>query len=184
LAVRRKLAGWQGTAGCADEAGGGAIVVVEQAAGPDRVEPARRQPGDAVNRVVRQAHSMVRSTRRQLRCSRVGGSHPLPAHPVHRRQRVLSTRRGLSQRSDQQAVERWQVAARSVIICLAVTVATALVYVALAELAHWETHQRLFWSGLLLIVVAGAICENAISLEAAPTARRTADDASPTPGRT
>jgi hypothetical protein len=52
------------------------------------------------------------------------------------------------------------------IICLAVTVAAGLVYAALAELASWDTHQRLFWSGLLLIVLTGAICENAISFDA------------------
>jgi len=52
------------------------------------------------------------------------------------------------------------------ISCLAVTVAAGLVYMALAELANWNTHQRLFWSGLLLIVLTGAICENAISFDA------------------
>ena len=52
------------------------------------------------------------------------------------------------------------------IICLAITVAAGLVYLALAELASWDTHQKLFWSGLLLIVLTGAICENAISFDA------------------
>jgi hypothetical protein len=57
-----------------------------------------------------------------------------------------------------------------VITCLAITVAAGLVYVALAEFAHWDMHQRAFWTGLLLIVVTGAICENAINFDAAHSA--------------
>jgi len=44
-----------------------------------------------------------------------------------------------------------------------------LVYLALAEVVHWDTHLKLFWSGLLLIVLTGAIFENAITLDARST---------------
>jgi hypothetical protein len=164
------------------------MVVVERPAGSDRVEPADIQAGampNAASRVVRQAHVTVRSTRCQRRWSRAGRTHQLQAHSLHHRRRV-ATRRGISARSDQQAPATQHPAARSVITCLAVTVAAGLVYVALAELASWDIHQRPFWSGLLLIVVTGAICENAISFDAArarsreqpPTARTRS------PGRT
>jgi len=164
-------------------------MVVERPAGPDRVAPADMQVGamaTAASSVVRQAHLTVRTTRCQRRGSRAGSTHQLRAQQVHHRRRAVTTRRNVSARSDQQALRRPHSAVRSMITSLAVTVVAGLVYVALAELASWDTHQRLFWSGLLLIAVTGAICENAISLDAArgrpreqpPTARTRS------PGRT
>jgi hypothetical protein len=145
------------------------MAMVKRSAGSDRVAPADRQAGampTVASRVVRQAHLTVCSTRCQRRWSRAGSTRQLRAHPVHHRRRMVSTRPDSSARTDQQPLGRPASAARLMIICLAVTVAAGLVYAALAELASWDTHQRLFWSGLLLIVLTGAICENAISFDA------------------
>ena len=165
------------------------MALVKRPAGFDREEPADMKAGAmpaVASRVVRQAHLTVCSTRRQRRWRRAGGAHHLRAHPVHHRRRAVSTRRDISARSDQQALRRPASAARLMISCLAVTVAAGLVYMALAELANWNTHQRLFWSGLLLIVLTGAICENAISFDA--SRRRPREQRSTTrarsPGRT
>jgi len=62
----------------------------------------------------------------------------------------------------------------SVIIRLAVSVGIGLGYLALAEVVDWDTHQKLFWSGLPLIVLSGAIVENAITLDAQHGATRSA----------
>ena len=145
------------------------MALVKRPAGSDREESSDIQAvamPTVASRVVRQAHLTVRSTRCQRRWSRAGSTHRLRAHPVHQRRRAVSTRRDIYAGSDQQALGRPALAARLMIICLAITVAAGLVYLALAELASWDTHQKLFWSGLLLIVLTGAICENAISFDA------------------
>lgn len=165
------------------------MALVKRPAESDREEPADIQAvamPTVASRVVRQAHLAVCSTRCRRQWSRAGSTHQLRAHPVHHRRRAVSTRRDISAGSGQQALGHPASAARLVIICLAVTVAAGLVYLTLAELANWDTHQRLFWSGLLLILLTGAICENAISFDASP--RRSREQPSTTrarsPGRT
>ena len=117
---------------------------------------------------VQRAHLRVRATRCRRRRGRVVSTHPRRAHAVHRR-RAVSARRGTATRSAPPAVTAPRPRTRSVIICLAVTMGIGLVYLALAEVVHWDTPLKLFWSGLLLIVLTGAIFENAITLDARST---------------
>jgi hypothetical protein len=137
------------------------MVVTEHAGA--RAGTAPQEPVSAVQ----QAHLTVRATRCRRRRGRVVSSHPRRAHAVHRRR--VSARRGTATPSAPPAVTAPRPRTRSVIICLAVTMGIGLAYLALAEVVHWDTHLKLFWSGLLLIVLTGAIFENAITLDARST---------------
>ncbi len=55
---------------------------------------------------------------------------------------------------------------RAVITCVIVTVAIGLLYVVAAGVLWSDMNRELFWAGLVLIVVGGAVCENAIRFDA------------------
>ena len=54
---------------------------------------------------------------------------------------------------------------RSVIVCLVVTAALGLLYLALSEVFGWTAHPDLVWLGILVIVFGGAVVENAIRFD-------------------
>jgi hypothetical protein len=52
-----------------------------------------------------------------------------------------------------------------VIVCLLITAAAGLLYLALVEMFHWDSNPEIVWLGLLSIVFVGAVCENAIRFD-------------------
>ena len=60
------------------------------------------------------------------------------------------------------------------IVCLLITAAVGLLYLALIEMFQWDSNQEIVWFGLLAIVFIGAVCENAIrfgAMDDAPAGR-------------
>ena len=85
---------------------------------------------------------------------------------VHGRRHAVSSRYLNNAALMQEPAPAPHPARRAVITCVVVTVAIGLLYIIAAGVFWSEMNRELFWAGLLLIVVGGAVCENAIRVDA------------------
>lgn len=115
---------------------------------------------------IRQTHQMVRRTRCRRRSGNPGSSH-LPRAQALRHHHAVSARRDIAaQAALKRTVRSERAGIRSLILWLAVTAGIGLlIYLVVVEMPQWGGHQTLLWIGLLLIALAGAICENASSFD-------------------
>ena len=112
--------------------------------------------------LVQQAHSTVCSSRNAHHPRSVSGRRPQQIGHRVRRPESMRPTNGATQHHVLVTHPR----RRSVVTWLVVTAAVVVLYLALMEIFHWDTQAELFWFGLLVIVFAGAVIENAIRFDA------------------
>ena len=144
---------------------------VDAAAGTDQV---LAEPGSDLSR----AHRTVCTARSTRQHARGGDVHRQRAHSSHSRHRVVSARYS----SQMGIIEQGAVVQappkprrRSVMTCLAITVTLGLLFVIAVEVFLPTVNTELLWVGLLLILVGGAVCENAIRFDGLRASARYTD---------
>ena len=146
------------------------MVSVERLAGPEQGEQAPGHPTPAAA-TLHQAHSGVCSTRYARRLSHGRGPRTARAQLGHRSRRVDRARSDATEAPRGTLVSSPHPRTRSVIVCLLITAAAGLLYLALVEMLQWDSNPEIVWLGLLSIVFVGAVCENAIRFDSLGDAR-------------
>jgi len=113
---------------------------------------------DPAEAPVKQAHRTVCAARNSRR-------HPAGGHYRGRSLTVHSRRHpDRSRYSTGGKAVSPQARTRSVLICVVITVAVGLLFLAVSDLFGWDTNRELVWFGLSLVLFAGAVCLNAITV--------------------
>jgi len=124
------------------------VVSVERLAGPEQGEQAPGHPTPA-SATLHQAHSGVCSTRYARRLSHGHGPRTTRAQLGHRSRRVDQARSGATEAPRGTLVSSPHPRTRSVIVCLLITAAAGLLYLALVEMFQWDSNPEIVWLGLL-----------------------------------
>ena len=113
-----------------------------------------------------QIHHSVCSARYERRHGHSTDSAHRGGKSVHERRHAVSSRYLNNAALVGQQVDAPHPVHRQVITCMVVTVVLGLAYIAVAGIFWSDINSELFWAGLLLIVLGGAVCENAIRFDA------------------
>lgn len=131
--------------------------IVDSSVQPDEI---RQEPRNELSR----AHHAACGARYAHRHGPGGQAHR-GAGSAHGRRHSVSSRHLNSAAVRQQPAPAPHPDRHAVITCVAVTVAVGLLYIIAAGVFWSEMNREFFWAGLLLIVVGGAVCENAIRVD-------------------